>query len=119
MRARVLTSAVVAIAVGAALFAMAADRDDGLDAWPETRERALSPAAAQPSSSAPDEAQASPAAATKRARVPAGVLARAVSRRAQDREAAGSPSHERRRGRDQGDVISVEIDWHATIAADR
>jgi hypothetical protein len=119
MRARVLTSAVVAFAVGAALFAMAADRDEGLDAAPETRDRALPPAAAQPPSSAPGEAHAAPPAASKRARVPAGVLARAVSRRAQEREAAGSPPRERRRGRDPGDVVSVEIDWHASIAADR
>jgi hypothetical protein len=119
VRARVLTSAVVAFAVGAALLAMAADRDDGLYAAPETPDRTLSPAAGQPASAAPGEAHAAPPAESKRPRVPAGVLARAVSRRAQDREAAGSPAHERRRGRDPGEVISLEIDWHASIAADR
>jgi hypothetical protein len=119
MQARVLTSAIIALAVGAALFAMAADRDDGPDAPTEPRERAASPAPAQPPSPARADGQASPPPASNRARVPAGVLARAVSRRAQDREAAGPPPHERRRSREQGDVISIEIDWHASIAAGR
>jgi hypothetical protein len=115
MRARVVTAAVVAGAIGAALFAMAADREGGPDAAPESQERVGSPSSAQDASAgAPSSAPA-----PTRARVPAGVLARAASRRAQDREAAGHAAPERRRGREQGDVISVEIDWHAGAAADR
>jgi hypothetical protein len=119
MRGRLVTAAVVAGAIGAALFAMAADRDDARDAAPSRaapRERAGSAAQPPPAAhDAPAGAPASSAPVPKRARVPAGVLARAASRRAQERE-AGAPAPERRRGREQGDVISVEIDWHAGSA---
>lgn len=56
-----------------------------------------------------------PAEATTRPRVPPGVLARAASRRAQQREAESPPAPERRRGR-EGNIISIEIDWNAGTA---
>jgi hypothetical protein len=59
---------------------------------------------------APASTTAPPA---KRARVAPGVLVRAASRRAQEREASSAPAPERRRAREEGNIISVEIDWHA------
>lgn len=120
MRGRVLTTAVVACAIGAALFAMAADRDGGPDAAAEPRDPVRSSATVKPPSSPQVASAGAPSGVPKRGRVPAGVLARAVSRRAQEREAAGPRAPpERRRSREQGDVISIEIDWHASTAAER
>lgn len=74
-------------------------------------------AAAPASTAAPGSAAAAAAGGSppgKPARVPAGVLVRAASRRAQEREAASPPAPaERRRGREAGNIISIEIDWHA------
>jgi hypothetical protein len=116
MRDRALSAVVAAGVVGAALVAWAADQGTGTDGGPgaakaasalqESVEGVTIPAASRP--------------LPKQARVPAGVLVRAASRRAQERELASPHAAERRRARDQGDVIlSVEIDWHASGAADR
>jgi hypothetical protein len=55
--------------------------------------------------------------APRRTRVPAGVLVRAATRRAQERPTQEGP--ERRRARGEADVLSVEIDWHASPTAER
>lgn len=123
---RVLIAVIAAGVVGAALAALAADRVPGSEGSAEpSHERPGASAPAQPAAAPQGSTQggATPAASSrvpKQGRVPAGVLVRAASRRAQDRDPASARVPERRHGREQGDVIfSVEIDWHASGAADR
>jgi hypothetical protein len=115
MTKRLALGAVVAVAIGAALLAVAADRGspDAAPAPAPAQKAGPQASAGHPAAGAPDT-QAHP----KRTRVPAGVLVRAV-RRAHEREAATPPAPERRPGRDGGEVLSVEIDWHAGASADR
>lgn len=124
MRDRVLATAIAAGVVGAALAALAADQVPGPEegAGP-SRERASSPAQATTASQGVGQEGTIGAAswqAPKQGRVPAGVLVRAASRRAQERDLPLCRAPERRHGRELEDVIlSVEIDWNAGGAAER
>jgi hypothetical protein len=123
---RVLAAVIAAGVVGAALATLAADRVAGPDGGAEpSRERSGAPSPAQAAAALQGSAQegtirAASWQAPKQARVPAGVLVRAASRRAQERDLPICRAPERRRGREMEDVIlSVEIDWHAGGAAER
>ena len=92
MRARVL-AAFAALAAGAALLAAAADHEAGPDGQEQRSARDVAAPSSDPASAgrdaAAERAGSEPALLPpKRARVPAGVLVRAASRRAHEREAA-------------------------------
>jgi hypothetical protein len=114
-----IVAALVAVTVGGAFvahvaaYAAGTDGDGDAASAPErpAAGRAAVPAVAETTPAAPRAVQASAA-----TRVSPGVLARAVSRRAQERAAATPAGQERRRGHVPGEVISVEIDWHAGSA---
>lgn len=124
MGARLVTA--LAAALGAGFLATLAAHAAGPESEgerPAMVER--QPATATPTVAAPPAGDGSglivaPASTTapaaKRPRVAPGVLVRAASRRAQEREAASPPVPERRRVREEGNIISVEIDWHAGTA---
>jgi hypothetical protein len=115
VRGRVLAVGIT-VAVGAALLAAAADQAVAPESAPEASSKADG---AQAPSGRPAASGAHAAPAGKRQRVPAGVLVRAASRRAHEREAANPAVPERKHGREEGEVLSVEIDWHAGASADR
>jgi hypothetical protein len=101
---------------GGAAQAAGPDPEDGAVSAPAPRPVAA--AMAVPAAPPADPATDGPGGhggTTLAVRVPAGVLARAVWRRAQEREAAAEV-RERRASRPEGDVISIEIDWHAPSA---
>lgn len=113
-RLRIIACA-VATTAAVALLALAARQAQAGDAAVTERP---APPAASPAKVAPPAAQ--PASrGGKRQRVPAGVLARAASRRAQEREATSATPPEPRRapGGEDGAAVSVEIDWNASSAA--
>ncbi|HET7824758.1 MAG TPA: hypothetical protein VFK90_05475 [Anaeromyxobacter sp.] len=119
-RARIVAmglAAVLGAALGTALLAGAGDRDGGPESGAEPRPTAGTATAASPGKGAVGVHPQ--AVAPKKAHVPAGVLVRAATRRAQEREAANPPAPERRRGKDGGEVLSVEIDWHAGASTER
>jgi len=114
LRVRLLAVVAATALIAAAFVATAARRAEAQgdvaspeQPTPEVQASVARPPTAQPAASTD---------AAKRQRVTPGVLARAASRRAHEREASSPSAPEERRddaGGAESRIVSVEIDWNA------